>query len=853
MALTKTPSDPYPVASWLKKPRNVTDGQGYDKYKYKNGESLASIAGAVSTPDKSITWQDLTNFNWGTATPTEVNYYLGSHTGCKYETSDGYNYRFSEEDKNPFIWVPKAEPELPPIKYRSPGKVDVGHVALDDESEKHINTLVIRPAYTITLKLADVDALFETDSKGDFTKTGRKQRLQALGYLYRPLKHKKIDEAFDKVWEHYRKLNTKKGSKAPTDPELDAILKKEVRSNIMSVVGDFPTKLGQIHDGRLPRKGEFAAIRLPGGFCYNRGWFKAREDHDASYEYRLNEDRHKVEDAFYKDNELLGKIPIVANVQRIRPDGKAEPAEGVSVYFQLIKPDELKKGNKLRAPDLGDKVMDKTNDRSVAPHNAKPDADFLKDGGPKKFVDDNFKPGTDADDPQQNNAPEKIGPDVVGGKRDLPVAENIFEVHNKNARAGLHTPKKKHEDYGKLKMAQPVEPVDGEHKHAVRAKTNEKGYAGVVFMPSRIGGDNYKIRAYVGPESLEFAGDDEEGPVMDTGTMVVWRNIRLYRYIQMKVGGRKPNNVSSDVSDMLKKSDKNHPPLPNGTYTVAQAWTDAKLNKEIPTIDLDSSAEGVIPQNAANWFGHRFYRPVDVTFLHLVEQYRRNYCEFIIENQREDLTSNELKAAYTVGLKALEDHAGLGNIKWEKLIFHDWTSPFLLNIRAVKHYEKLRWFWQKKIDSSNWGNVRNAIKGVMIPAMMDHFSGGGVLPGLTIVQVPRGDTWEFISQAGHILTSGVGLAERGAFLSYTSDIYTNLCYSVTANAAHELGHVMVRQHAPPAPGAGPQPDCHQAQAECICVMSYAGCFGEYCGRCGLALRGWRVRNSKSGTVSYNAV
>ena len=59
-------------------------------------------------------------------------------------------------------------------------------------------------------------------------------------------------------------------------------------------------------------------------------------------------------------------------------------------------------------------------------------------------------------------------------------------------------------------------------------------------MPSRCGGDTYKLRAYVGPETLEFptnadfSGGDRSGPVVETGTLAVWRNIRLYRWLRMQ-------------------------------------------------------------------------------------------------------------------------------------------------------------------------------------------------------------------------------------------------------------------------------------------------------------------------------
>ena len=228
MVLTRIPADPYDLPDWKNKPKNAKDDEGFDKYMYKNGESLASIAAAVSKPWRKLTGNELTHFNWNTATSTEVNYYLKEHNGCTRETTDGHSYRFSESDTNPFIWVPKMV-KLPSGKHRSPGKKDVGHVALDTDKKKHINTLVIRPVYTITLELGDIDALFDPSKDDDMFKTaiqlgnaphlkaGCRQRLQALGYNYRPVKHKfsvkdvprrvgedAEDGAAKRCWKHWQ-------------------------------------------------------------------------------------------------------------------------------------------------------------------------------------------------------------------------------------------------------------------------------------------------------------------------------------------------------------------------------------------------------------------------------------------------------------------------------------------------------------------------------------------------------------------------------------------------------------------------------------------------------------------------
>lgn len=871
MAIISTPAKPYPLSDWLKKPYGAKEGEAFDKYMYKNGESIDSIAKTVSKGGKAITWDQLAAYNWGTGVPAEINYYLKNHNGCKHETSDGKNYYFAEDDTNPYMWVPKVQVEVQKGVYRSPGKQDVGHVALDDESNRHINTLVIKPVYTISIELGDLDALFdpiEETGKQPWQVAGVQQRLQVLGYLYKPLKHPKVTDAAKLCWEHYKKVHTKPGKAAPTDAEAKAILRNETRNNIVSDVAALSHAKGQIHAGRLPLPGKFCMIRFPGGYCYNHDSSYPRPDEpEAKYRRELTGQRHFFEDLVWEENPLLGKIPIVARVERIRQDGTKEPADGVCVYFQLVKPDELKDGNPLKAEKLGTKALDQTKDRRPPANAGKPDDFFLKDGGPQAFYDNRIPAAADPNDPQAKNFPWKINGTIVGGKRDIPVEgtkvgsdffPGVFEVGT--TRVGLHAPRSpKHTQYGRLTAAQKVTPTtetDSEgktvkkHEHAVRARTNANGIAGVIFTPSRIGGDTYKLRAYVGPETLEFDGTDEKGPVVTTGTMVVWRNVRFQRYLQMKKGARTAAGLSATMQTLLTTNDH------GAAYTIDDAWTSAGMDSEIRDGHIVTD-EPTWPR-AVHHFGTgvaRRYRPIDINFINFKKQLNRYYCELICDTDviPEPMTQQLLFDATNAGIAALKARAGVGAIDWDTLFVLDWTSPFMLNIRSVQEYNSLRGPAFIDITNANYQNVHAAIGQLMIPEMMNYWSGGGVLPGLTLVQVGCSSTWAVNSPAGEWITSGIATHARGAYLNYTYTTQIELAYSYTANTSHELGHVLVRQHAPLTGNATAQADCHQDTNECYCVMSYTGCLGEYCGRCGMALRGARVRNSNAGVVDYTDI
>jgi hypothetical protein len=898
----------------MKKPKLAKDGEPYDKYLYADGESLQSIARTVSKPWKSLTWQEVAAFNFGTAVPTELNWYLAKHNGCTKEKSN--SYVLSSSDARPFLWVPRLVERPIFAPYRSPGRRDVGHVALDDGRDKHINTLRIKAGYLIALDLGDMNAIFDPlDVPGQkpYDSPGVRQRLQALGYLYRPLGHSKIADAAKACWEYYGKVVHKKpDGSAPNDTDLKAILREETQRNIIGMLpGATALQRGEMLDARLPRAGEVGAIRFPGGYTYNHSTRYPRLDHDGTYGVELTGDRHKAEDDLVKDNRFLGKIPLVATVFKVHPDGRREAVEGITVYFQLVKPDlwpeeaavqarkdsaaqkatdaaaalakdptnpeliaanekaqeELAKANSLpppdpshplRAPKLGDKVLDQTVDRRLPENAARPDSDFLKDGGPKKFIDEKFAASGDAADPQRENCPEKEGAVVAGGKRGLPVAGNIFSLESWD---GFHTAKPDQPKWKPIevtKEATPTLEIDPDsgievkrHDHAVRVKTNEDGKAGVIFMPSRIGGDRYKIRVYVGPETLEFDGSTPEGPVIETGTLVVWRNVRLYRYIQMKVGARRPDNVSDAVKEMLKQSDRT-----GSEYGAARAWTGARLTSEVG--DAHITTEEAVTPAALDHFGTgtaRRYRPVPIRFPNFQEQLRRCWCELIVDadNCPEPMTDADLGKAVAKGIAALKSRAGVGAIDWDKLIFHDFTSPFLINMRSAKQYNTLKGVGKATIDATNWRRVAGAVSSLLVPTIMDYFSGGGVLPGLTLIQVPCSSTWAVLNTEGEPITSGIATYCRGAYLNYTQVTQAKLAYSVTANTAHELGHVLVRQHAPLTGNTTAQADCHQDMAEAVCVMSYTGCLGEYCGRCVASLRGARVRNSTRGTVTYDAL
>ncbi len=493
--------------------------------------------------------------------------------------------------------------------------------------------------------------------------------------------------------------------------------------------------------------------------------------------------------------------------------------------------------------------------------------------GPRKFIKEAFagQDAVDDDDPQKDNVDRKYA-----GKRRIPVAgeqaggsavSGVFEVATK--RVGLHTRRSpRHADYGNLIPARVVEPdVDGStapptkrHGYAVCAKANEKGNAGVIFMPSRCGGDTYKLRAYVGPESLEFAGEDENGPVVETGTMVVWRNLRLYKYYQRPTPAS--NAVHANVAGIFTDGDPNTPKKAITDYVPA-----AGAGARTPTVDITDAGGAEAVHNETpfeQWWDGALnpnYRSVDHRPSGVIQQYKQCYCEMIVEaaaRAPEQLTEAQWQAALDEAIKAAQ-RSFPKRVDWDELLVRE-PSPYLLAIRHWKNYNK-------RIQTKAYAApatkppdmtptdilpVADALGYYGVEALMMHLAGGGVLPGFTIVQTLAATPWDDWGVAT-VATSGLAAAGRAVVLSYSQDTYAGdwFCYSVSSNAVHELSHVLMRTHQQPNPNNGDW-DLHQDQSqqgvasvsgECTCVMSYMGCYGELCGRCVLALRGWKAKSA----------
>jgi hypothetical protein len=148
----------------------------FTEYHVKKGDTLASIA-----QKNGLTWQDLSNYNFGTAVPNEVNRCLHEYIGCSQKTKDGKNFVFSDEDVPGIIYIPKppkpfklSTGEYHKIKVKRPilfSRVEVQTV--DDMGQRVKN---------VTLKLHPDNGLPDETITSDGNGYGKLDKVRAGKY-----------------------------------------------------------------------------------------------------------------------------------------------------------------------------------------------------------------------------------------------------------------------------------------------------------------------------------------------------------------------------------------------------------------------------------------------------------------------------------------------------------------------------------------------------------------------------------------------------------------------------------------------------------------------------------------------
>lgn len=613
----------------------------------------------------------------------------------------------------------------------------------DDETEEEQEP----PTYRVTLRLGDPNRLFDPEG----TPAGRQQRMHALGLLYVRADERRFADRFSAAWDHWKEVV----GDGTTDDAAAAALVDALKKELVSVVGREGEELA------LPAPGELSRLRLPGGFAFDPTQ-EAALDFPARHRHRF-----LTEDRFYAAEHRVGAVPLVAQVECQGEDGAWAPAPaGVRVHFQLVTPDPVPAGNAARSPDLRQDTRVQQDGRP-APH------------GPARYVQRQVEAeAAVADDPQVDNCPQARGGRRHGGA----TGADYFDT---TARPG----------WNDGDQPFPV-PAASSHRLAVVAATNDAGEAGVVFRPTRQGGDRFKVRAFVDPiGSRASDGTDGAAARAETGTFVVWRTLRISKY------------VSFDY--------------PSGTAANARTAAGGALG----TIDFEG----------------------------LKLEFGRCYLDLVVERTAARKACRIGDATWRAAIRYARTHMprqprGTTVAYDRAVLFPDTNATAgLINMLMPAAYNT----------ATGTATAVGAEWGTLLMSAQEHFLeyfSRRATSGLCVVQAPVGDTVTLASSgylntdpnASELSTSGIAFPARGCFLFYGSDGYrTGMPYDLNRNTLHEVGHCLFLPHqwtdrdaATGAVSGGVPPEHDYSD---YCIMSYQrGTRNnfDYCGRCNLKLRGW---------------
>lgn len=738
------------------------------------------------------------------------------------------------------------------------------------------NSLVIRPEYRISLRPGFIDDLCRHEPN---TPEGRMERLQILGWFYFPLGHRKArvrdadpsNDAYTVAWNWVRD-RVMDPSQHLTEAAADAEIQRRLERGVL-VGGTLPRAA---RDGAAPTNTNFRKLRWPGAYTYFDGANNEfpNPNRDPAYNLGFGRDLYAIESLYLRDNPALHKIPLVVHVERrLTPRSRWEPAPNAMVYFQLITPYNLP----AFAPGTG--FTAQFNRPPLRGSTVGPPA-AAAGMGPRRRIDAQEARNPNATDPQVNNCH-----DDRGGKRGrgnfasgTDVANVIFSTRSTPGFNAAHTaPVARRLQHDPYPVPEAVANNGADHVHAVRARTNAQGDAGVIFMPSRCGGDRYRIRVYLGPPTIPSNGADATAVRVDTGTFVVWRQMRISRYVQMPNNAPAAELVRAGAQWPYNLTDMSAPPVRSNSEMYRAAAFVIRIPPTPaappggpapapPAIQNVGMADASLDRTGNSHTG-------GTAFDGIRQQFAKAFCEITPDkpgNFPEPMTQTDWADAMDACITAATPRRaslGLANLDLRVLLYREAGSPINVNnamclipMRTVEDYNTNRGAGapalplRASIGGGPTNNLATRIDNlfslILLPAFQFSLSRRGLIPGIVMTQGPGGSTWQMFGNppggVGISNFSGISTHFRGALVwwgnrFYASAIGTGGFYDLTSNWIHELGHALYRDHAPGGGTGGAVAAEHDPVAHTFCVMSYQRCEGQFCGRCLLAFRGWNAR------------
>lgn len=755
----------------------------------------------------------------------------------------------------------------------------IGHVAPDFDDRRVFNTLRLRSTYRLTLRLGSIEDLFP---HAPDTAEGRMERLQVLGMFYFPLRHREAGNAFNGraaaggnpavrgVWEYFKTRILDAADDAAADTEVQRLLREWVVNG-----GALPPAADE---GTAPANANFAKLHQPGGHALLVSWrdpaLNLNRDPRAPYNnWTLGRTHYEVESRFREENRTLGRVPLIARVERFdQSTAEWQPAPDATVYFQLLDP------YPLPAFVATDPVNTQFNRPPLRDSSLGPPVAAAGTAGPAAFAGPEENPtgarAPQATDPQRGNCPHDRGGIQGHGNLDngSDVAGHVFRVESTAGFNAAHTAPASGTINAITRtvffpLAERVN--DADRKHCVKAKTNAEGEAGVIFTPSRCGGDRYRFRAFLGPPTINGPGADGQGDTavrVDTGTLVNWRSLRISRFVQQPFSAVDATLIADAQANSPGFTiNLNHggtavfPNVTNANDYLQRAYVvDAGgTNRGLPPISLSFD----MPAAGAAGFD-----PVPV-------QFARAFVEIEIDRAAqgalpETLGNDDWEAARAQAVRDAQAHLGtLGlNLDLNRLFYMGASKPATLTVanavvhlpmRSVADYngpagapavpatQRIR-----NTGANNPNRIGDLVGNYLVPGFMRSLSFNGYTPGLTLVQAAYNCTWVLFSMyndsSGESFDYRAAAIWAGAVTYPTAPIVpTNIGlpwanYGGSSNMCHEMGHDLFCLHAnPPEPGNAIRHDPAGSNRS-VCVMSYQNCEGHFCAKCLFALRGWNL-------------
>jgi len=723
--------------------------------------------------------------------------------------------------------------------------------------------------YKLELKLGDIEELFEDFIDPD---RGKMARLQALGLFARPLDHPEADACLAYAWPLAEKLF----------PALAGATPEAARKTLATEIRKF-----LVGGDTLPVAGQYARMHTPMfTLLYALNYLEAKISADEQgkpqskpwEDFMLGANPRAVEEAYFKANSALGKIPLEVLVLGRRkgsnlPWDQAEPVRLANVFFELIDP-------ALDAAPVGPATLDVA---GATAHYTKVTA-----------------PAPTAETGAYLNINTKTGK-LDRTHAFLTCADDGFKFIPWNS--------------------------DAKGK-AIRVTTDENGYVRVNFRPSMIAGDAYRFRVYVGPDTQDKPAAPGDSMV-ETGTLVHWRSLRISNHVRMDspadAGGLpaclkqdgavySPNyagltgalpalDLKGHVSQEFAKSYV-EVLLEAGAMaptTIASHETDiraeiATLLKDYPQFNRTSLVKGRL-KNAMSIFradmtasedrktfrvtlpgkaeeGTLTVRPKEGKLNSVVLDDSGD--EIVVKNivERHAVDYNNRTVEVTFSTPMAEDYQACfqvdGFFDVDKLLAPmPATSPFLFNLQLPKAYnaaigagtmpmalnasEKLTAHTGENphffaLDGSTLGLVKGLL---MVAVWRALGKNKGFSPGLSIVEAASLDNY---TAAAENPGTQEGKAVGQCIFLFGGNGSSAPRYN--ALATHEISHGLYLEHAPGSPtAAGAKPTLHTKlrklsasapdkddtpgfETEIPCVMSYdARSDGHHCGKCVANLRG----------------